>query len=93
MTAPTYRTDYPQHCRTHPIDGLTLVFHRPSGTTHFLDSPVPELLESLRAGPMDARHLTAGLCARLGLPEDEEALAVVEARLAELVAAGLVQAG
>jgi PqqD family protein of HPr-rel-A system len=75
----------------HPIDGMTLVFHRPSGTTHFLDSPVPEMLALLAASPMDAARLTAALCARLGQGEDEEALAVVEARLADLVGVGLVQ--
>lgn len=71
---------------------MTLVFHRPSGTTHFLDSPVPEMLALLADRPMDAARLTAALCARLALREDEEARAVVEARLAELVGVGLVQA-
>lgn len=91
MTTPTYSTDFPSNCRTYPIDGMTLLFHRPSGTTHFLDSPVPEMLALLAAAPMDAARLTAALCARLGLGEDEEARAVVEARLAELLGAGLVQ--
>jgi PqqD family protein of HPr-rel-A system len=93
VTTPTYRSDFPQDCRTHPIDGMTLVFHRPSGATHFLDSPLPEMLALLAAAPMDAARLTAELCATLGLPEDDEARAVVEARLADLVAIGLVQPG
>lgn len=91
MSTPIYRTDFPQNCRTHAIDGMTLVFHRPSGETHFLDSPVPEMLALLAADPMDAGRLTARLCADLGLIEDDEARAVVAARLADLVAAGLVQ--
>jgi len=70
---------------------MTLVFHRPSGTTHFLDSPAPEMLDLLAAAPMDAARLTSALCARLGLDEDSEARTVVEARLAQLVDAGLVQ--
>lgn len=91
MTAPIYRTDFPSHCQTHAIDGLTLVFHRPSGTTHFLDSPAPEMLALLAEAPMDAATLCGRLCAQLGLPDDDEALAVVEARLAELIASGLIQ--
>jgi PqqD family protein of HPr-rel-A system len=91
VTAPIYRTDYPQNCRTHPIDGMMLVFHRPSGETHFLDSPVPEMLDLLAGEPMDAARLSSALCARLGLTEDEEARAVVAARLGDLVATGLVQ--
>jgi PqqD family protein of HPr-rel-A system len=93
VTAALYRTDFPDHCRTHVMDGLTLVFHRPSGATHFLDSPAPEMLALLADAPMDAATLTSRLCAQLGMETDDEALAVVEARLAELVASGLVQAG
>lgn len=91
MTTPIYHSYFPQHCRTHPIDGMTLVFHRPSGTTHFLDSPVPEMLELLSAEPMDAARLTTALCARLDLTEDAEARTVVATRLIELAAIGLVQ--
>ena len=93
MTAPTYRTDFPHHCRTHAIDGMTLVFHRPSGTTHFVASPMPEMLALLAEAPMDAPTLCRRLCERLELPHDEEALVVVEARLGELIASGLVQVG
>nr|WP_047167860.1 HPr-rel-A system PqqD family peptide chaperone [Sphingomonas sp. Y57] len=92
MTTPTYRTDFPNNCRTHPIDGMTLVFHRSSGATHFLDSPLPEMLALLSDEPMDAARLTTALCATLGLAEDAEAGAVVEARLADLAGIGLVQA-
>lgn len=92
VTAPLYRTDFPHHCRTHAIDGMTLVFHRPSGITQFLASPVPEMLALLADAPMDAESLTARLCEQIGMPSDDEALMVVKARLAELVASGLVQA-
>lgn len=93
MTKPIYRSDFPRHCRIHPIDGMTLLFHRPSGATHFLDSPVPQMLALLAAEPRDAGALTAALCRTLGIAEDEEALMVVERRLADLVGIGLVQAG
>ena len=92
MTAALYRTDFPNHCRTHAIDGMTLVFHRPSGATHFLTSPVPEMLALLAEAPIDAPGLSRRLCEQLGIEADDEALTVVEARLAELVASGLVQA-
>lgn len=73
------------------IDGLTLVFHRPSGTTHFLASPMPEMLELLAGGPMTASALCRALCERFESPQDDEARVVVETRLGELVASGLVQ--
>ncbi|KKC27361.1 HPr-rel-A system PqqD family peptide chaperone [Sphingomonas sp. SRS2] len=93
MSSQIYRTDFPNQCRTHAIDGMTLIFHRPSGMTHFLDSPVPEMLALLGETPMSAAELSVSLCTRLEMPHDAEALAVVEARLAELIATGLVQAG
>lgn len=68
-----------------------LVFHRPSGATHFLDSPVPEMLALLAETPMDAGELSRALCTKLDLPHDGEAQAVVKARLDELVATGLVR--
>lgn len=78
------------NCRTVEMDGLLLLFHRPSGVTHFLDSPIPEMLDLLTESPCDAATLTMRLCARLNLTCDEEAHAVVKTRLAELAAVGLV---
>ena len=91
MTAALYRTDFPHQCRTHVIDGSVLVFHRPSGATHFLTSPAPEILALLADTPMDAAELSRKLCERLDVPLDDEARTVVEIRIAELIGTGLVQ--
>lgn len=91
MKGPVYGTDYPGDCRTREIDGMTLAFHRPSGTTHFLDSPVPGILALLAERPDDAAGLTRRLCSMLAIAEDAEAVAVVTARLDELLSAGLVR--
>jgi PqqD family protein of HPr-rel-A system len=64
---------------------LTLIFHRPSGTTHVVAAPVPALLDAL-AIPKTARQLAA----ELGF-DDNEAIALLDERLAELVEAGLVR--
>jgi PqqD family protein of HPr-rel-A system len=93
VTARLYRADYPQHCRTHAIDGMTLVFHRPSATTHFLSSPAPEMLVLLSGTSISAIELCRKLCDQFDAPYDDEALFVVEARLDELVASGLVRLG
>ena len=63
---------------------LTLIYHRPSGATHVVAPPVPALLDALDA-PKTARQLAA----ELGF-EDDEAVALLTERLAELVEAGLV---
>jgi PqqD family protein of HPr-rel-A system len=88
--APLYRAEPVGSYVMQRIEGLALLYHRPSGSTHLLDSPVPEILELLAAGPCDAAMLTLHLCERLDLTEDEEALMVVSTRLGELAGIGLV---
>lgn len=85
-----YRTDYPDSCRIMWVDGLALIFHRPSGTTHFLDTPMPDMLALLADKPDNAAGLAERLCARLDLMSDDEAREVVLHRLTELSDAGLV---
>ena len=68
-----------------PCETLTLIYHRPSGTTHIVAPPVPALLEALDQ-PMTARSLAA----RLGFA-DEGAVELLEERLSELVEAGLMR--
>ncbi len=69
-----------------PLDGLVALYHRPSGQTHVVASPAPEIIEALQSGG----SMTAGeLLVALGLNEGGELLA---ARLSELLAAGLIEA-
>ncbi len=91
MTAPVYRADPPGCYRAEPLDGLVLVHHRPSATTHVLAPPAPELIAALADGPADAATLLDRLAAAADLPDAAPALVeVVGARLEELAAAGLV---
>ena len=72
------------------LDVLTLVYHRASGITHVVDSPVPEMIEVLGGVPLTLDETLAALAAVHDLIDpDRNALA---ARLDELVAAGLVEA-
>jgi PqqD family protein of HPr-rel-A system len=84
-----YRAAAPETLRIVPLDALTLVYHRASGITHIVDSPVPEILEALAMAPLDADGILARLSERFDLVDaDPEALAV---RLDELAAVGLVE--
>lgn len=89
MTGVRYRTDDPAARIAVPLDDLTALFHRPSGTTHLLASPAPELLDALAEGPADADTLLVRLQARFELPDGDAA--AITARLAELEAAGLAR--
>ena len=81
-----YCAPFPEALRLVPLDELTLVYHRPAGTTHLLAEPAPQIIAALQERPDDL----AGLLTRFAAGEDEAA-ALAE-RLDELVAAGLVEA-
>lgn len=89
MAGPRYAAD-PRNCRVAELGGLTALFHLPSGMTHIVAPPVPEILEALRGGPADAVTILARMSERFEIADAEEGLAAVGARLAELEAAGLV---
>ena len=88
MAGPRYIADPPELHLKVELDGLTALFHVPSGMTHIVAPPEPQLLEVLGAGPADAEELAE----RLGLSfRIEGGAEQMEARLAELEAAGLVR--
>ncbi len=89
MAGPLFRTDLEAELRSVEMDGLALLFHRPSGMTHIVAPPAPQILEALRLGPADAGEILARMRAWYDL-EGDEAADAVEARLDELEAAGLV---
>ena len=90
MAGPLYIADAPCELRSVPLDGLVALFHAPSGTTHIVAPPAPQILEALHQGPADARSILARIAARYAF-EDCGAAEAIEARLAELEAAGLVR--
>jgi PqqD family protein of HPr-rel-A system len=82
-----YAADLPAARSMIELDALVAIFHRPSGTTHLLAAPAPQLLEALADGPTDAAALLARLSERYELVGSD--LDAIEARMEELVAAGL----
>ena len=90
MAGPAYIADPESTVRAVQLDGLSLLFHAPSGMTHIVAAPAPEILDALREGPADAGELIRRLRARFEV-DGEEAEAAIHARLGELEAAGLVR--
>lgn len=70
------------------LDSFTAVFHRASGITHLVTSPVPEILAALGEAGMTRADLMARLSVDYVLGDAEEGS--LDARLEELVATGLV---
>jgi PqqD family protein of HPr-rel-A system len=88
MAGPLYIADPQDEMKAVPLDGLTAVFHRPSGNTHLLAPPAPQILEALAGSAADTEGLLVRIAERFEIEGGAEALA---ARLAELEAAGLVR--
>jgi PqqD family protein of HPr-rel-A system len=88
MAGPLYIADPQDEMKAVPLDGLTAVFHRPSGITHLLAPPAPQILEALAGSAADTEGLLVRIAERFEIEGGAEALA---ARLAELEAAGLVR--
>src|SRR5205085_1548633 len=89
MAGPRYIPDPVALGEARDLEGLSLFYHRASGTTHILASPAPRILEALagRAGGADE------LFARIGEEfelEAEDVGEAIAARLAELETAGRV---
>lgn len=90
MAGPTFTTDPESAVSTVALDGLSVLFHAPSGMTHIVAAPAPQILDALRIGPADAGELLARLRAWYDFEGDDVADAI-DARLEELEAAGLVR--
>jgi len=90
MAGPAYIADPPDAVRAVELDGLTALFHRPSGMTHILAAPAPQILAALAAKAGDAEAILARIGERFEI-EAEDPAAAIAARLAELEAAGLVR--
>jgi len=90
MTGPRYIADPPDAVRAVELDGLTALYHRPSGLTHILAAPAPQILALLAGQAGDAEEILARIAAEFE-PEAEDAAGAIAARLAELEAAGLVR--
>ena len=88
MAGPLYRTDPEAELRSVELDGLAVLFHVPSGTTHIVAPPAPQILKVLRLGPADAAGILERMASEFDLEGD--APVAIHARLAELEAAGLV---
>jgi PqqD family protein of HPr-rel-A system len=88
MAGPRFIADLHELVRKVELDGLTALFHRPSGMTHILAAPAPQILDALAGNAADLNELTERLAGRF---EVKGGAGELTARLDELEAAGLVR--
>jgi PqqD family protein of HPr-rel-A system len=90
MAGPRYIADPADAVREVALDGLTALYHRPSGMTHILAPPAPQILAALAGKAGDVDEILARIGADFDI-EAEDPRAAMDARLAELESAGLVR--
>lgn len=89
MADPRWRAAEAALLIVEPLDMFTAVFHRPSGVTHLLNEPAPQILEALAQDDLTMDALLARLALKYDLGAGD-GTAMLRARLDELVAAGMV---
>lgn len=90
MNTIAYRADRPEARRVILLDGVALIFHRPSGLTHIVAPPAPQILEALEAGDAAPAMLLERLQRDYDFGDSDDLDAALKARLAELETSGLV---
>lgn len=73
------------------LDAMTLIYHRPSGITHMVVEPIPQILEVMDGQDMAAETVAEKLLQRFDLGEAQDALPIITDRLEEMASLGLVQ--
>ena len=63
MAGPRFIADPPDEMRKVELDGLTALYHRPSGLTHILAAPAPQILDALAGQAGDAAEIAARIAA------------------------------
>lgn len=87
-----YRRDAGDAVASCVLDDIVLLYHRRSGQTHMVISPVPEILDRLADGaPVSAAGVRDRLAQDFDLGPADAALAEIEAHLDALVTLGLVR--
>ncbi|MBB4641675.1 HPr-rel-A system PqqD family peptide chaperone [Rhizorhapis suberifaciens] len=74
-----------------PLDELSLIYHRPSGITHIVASPVPEILGAMKDDDLDPGELLERLSQLYEFGMHSDLPAVIHARLEELASLGLIE--
>jgi PqqD family protein of HPr-rel-A system len=91
MSAQRYRALHEGELLVRPLDTLTLLYHRPSGQTHIVASPVPEILTALGDNALHLDALFDALAQHYDLGEPDDAKAILNQHVTDLCALGLVR--
>lgn len=86
-----YRVEAEGGTLLRPLDDVCLIYHRASGQTHLVVSPVPEILAALGPDACTAADIAARLSSAYELGDESAAIAAIAVHLEELSTLGLVR--
>lgn len=87
VSSPLYVLDPPNLWRRETLDEMQVLYHRPSGQTHVLIEPVPQIIDCLENAPQTAEQVMAALTLHYQLePEEDDPQTIEESDLARLTA-------
>jgi PqqD family protein of HPr-rel-A system len=86
-----YRADSTDGLVVTVLDSLTAIYHRPSGITHLIGEPIPQILEALGPEALSVAELLAKLGALHPVSAEGAAVSVLQSHLDTLISIGLVQ--
>jgi PqqD family protein of HPr-rel-A system len=90
MAGPRFIADAPECLSSVALESLSAVYHVPSGMTHLLAPPAPQILDALASWAGTAQDVLERIASTFDI-DAEDAVAAMAARLEELEAAGLVR--
>lgn len=86
-----YQAANPNDLILHPLDSMSLIFHKPSGITHVVADLVPAILEVMGGGSMVVEDVVIKLSENFDLEEGVDVEKIVLARLIEMSDLGLIE--
>lgn len=86
-----YRAEDAANLIIRPLDELNLIYHRLSGITHIVASPVPEILATMKGDALNSGELLERLSHFYELEAESDLMAVIHARLEDLTSLGLIK--
>ena len=73
------------------LDGLIFYYHRPSGITHIVDNPVPEILSVLGEELQSLHQIGDRLCALYDMEDRQAMLSALAEHLEHMAGLGLAR--
>jgi PqqD family protein of HPr-rel-A system len=92
MNPERFTAEQPEQIIRRSLDEVTVIYHRASGQSHLVASPVPEILDALTNNVLSVDDLFAALAEAYDLGDAQDARTELSGHIDQLTAIGLIRA-